>query len=466
MEFLKKENSSLDKTFLVDDQRALTYRELFSSFKNFNFNNRDLFLLISENKLEIISFYYYCLYSKNVPILVNADSNNDYLKNIIEKYSPEYICCDKSKKIDLSVFHNYSIELELDETLILKKNYHQKNKIHEDLAILLTSSGTTGDPKLVKLSYDNIDDNTLKISKKLNLTSMDIPITTLPLSYTYGLSVLNTHFCKDCKIILNNDSIISRNFWRRVSDFKPNSISGVPYTFEILNSLGLEKLNLKSFKKFTQAGGKMNDSLKEKIYNFCTQNDIELFIMYGQVEATARISILDHKLLSSKFKSVGNVLDGGEIDIIKKNYNDHDGEIVYSGKNIFIGYANCRKDLKIKEENKILKTGDMGYLDKDGYLYITGRKKRFIKMMGNSINLDQLENQINKKGFKVVVTGKDDALIIAFEDKNINLSNLKKYFLSNFKINLNYVNFLMLDQLPLTSNKKIDYKKIEYLKID
>ena len=134
------------------------------------------------------------------------------------------------------------------------------------MALLLSTSGSTGSTKFVKLSYENIFSNTKNISKYLKLTKKDRSISSLPLNYSYGLSVINTHLYKGGSIFVSERNVIDKKFWEIVNNFKISNLNGVPFFYEILSKIGFEKFNLNSIKFFTQAGGHLNNFVKDQIF--------------------------------------------------------------------------------------------------------------------------------------------------------------------------------------------------------
>ena len=203
----------------------------------------------------------------------------------------------------------------------------------------------------------------------------------------------------------------------------------MPYNYEILDKIKFHDMKLKNLRYITQAGGKLNKELKEKFIKTCVDKKISFFVMYGQTEASPRISIMPWELLKKFPDSVGVPLPGGKIMIKNKIKTNKkvEGEIIYQGKNVFWGYSKSFKDLNYGNKNKnILKTGDLGYLDKNGLLYVTGRKKRILKIFGVRISLDQVENELNKNNFKCICTGNDKKLIIYLQkNKDVDIDKFK-----------------------------------------
>jgi len=205
---------------------------------------------------------------------------------------------------------------------------------------------------------------------------------------------------------------------------KATSLSGVPYTFEMLKKLRFFRMDLPFLKTLTQAGGKLNHELNREFSEFCFQSGKRFFVMYGQTEATARMSYLSPQYSLSKLGSMGKAIPGGEFSLVDEqgkiiSEGEVTGELVYKGENVSLGYAECGADLSKEDENKgILITGDLAKRDHDGFYYIVGRKKRFIKIFGNRINLDETERMLKSIIPECACNGTDDQMVIYITDES------------------------------------------------
>ena len=197
----------------------------------------------------------------------------------------------------------------------------------------------------------------------------------MPAGYSYGLSILNSHLKAKSKIVLNNNSIIEKSFWEKMKKFKVNSFGGVPEFYEFLRKLNFEKYVNKNMKYLTQAGGKLNEKDLEYFGKICKKNKIKFYVMYGQTEASPRISFLEWKFFFKNMNSIGKPLKGYKLKIFNRGKEikrpNKNGELVLFGKNVCLGYANNFSDLKRGDENKnILRTGDLGFKDKNNFFIL------------------------------------------------------------------------------------------------
>ena len=214
--------------------------------------------------------------------------------------------------------------------------------------------------------------------------------------YSYGLSVVTSHLTCGGKLCLINDSITSSSFWSKIG-VSGSHLPGVPFHYIALARLGLG-LVPPSVKTFTQAGGALDLRIQTKMRDWAEQRGSQFFVMYGQTEAAPRMATLQHADHARKAGSVGVALAGGQFSIL----DDHGaplpadavGTVVYEGPNVMMGYATSRADLGAGDEmNGRLETGDLGRLDYDGFLYLTGRTKRFAKIAGYRLGLDEIEER-------------------------------------------------------------------------
>ena len=334
---------------------------------------------------------------------------------------------------------------------------------NDELFLLQTTSGSTGSPKNVKLSFKNLISNTQSIINALNITEKETAITTLPPSYVYGLSIINTHLKSGAKIVLNKNSVIEREFWDRIKNNKVTNFGGVPYTYELLIRIGLNKDNFKTINFTTQAGGYLDKNSKKRILEFYDRHKKTFFVMYGAAEATARMTCINPKFLKTKIESIGKPIINGKLSIQNENGKEiletgKKGELVYEGENIFIGYANSYADLNINKKVLRLKTGDIGFKDNEGYFYISGKKSRYVKVYGHRVNLDDIEKIINFYGVRsVCVQNKKDTIHVYINKKN-NKKEIQKKISDYTSLNINSFKIKYVKSFPLNKNMKIDYE--------
>jgi long-subunit acyl-CoA synthetase (AMP-forming) len=395
-------------------------------------------------------------------MLLDSNIKDIDLKFIIKKFLPEFIFCStqNQKKIPKDFFN---LVYSFNNFNLLKNKKKNFYKINDQLMILISTSGSLGEPKFVKLSSNNIVVNTRSIISYLNLQSFDRTITTMPMSYSYGFSIINTHLSCGGSIVPNNLSLVDKNFWKLYSNSNPSNINGVPFFYEMLNRIGFKRI-LKNKPRFiTQAGGKIKKEIFENIAKECLQNNISFYLMYGQTEAGPRISY--HKVKKSDLNTgdipIGKSVPEGKLflrdnnNLLIKNKNV-EGNLIYKGKNIFGGYAKSYLDLNSFDNIIELETGDVGFQDKMEKFYISGRKSRFIKIYGYRLNLDYVEEKLNSIGLNVACIGINEKLYIFSLTSNFKLGNFIDLPKNAYKI-------ILLKEFPLNDNGKISYSSLTKL---
>lgn len=452
-----------NKVLFTSDTSKFTYHEINNLCNEMStyLNGKSLLFLLCSNCEEAITGYLACLRSGSVPLLINSSINENLLLNLINKYNPNYIWLPKKRTIPesfITLFSWGNYELKKSSQSI----FHNINK---DLALLLMTSGSTGSPLLVRQSYNNILSNTSSIIESLNILSTDKPITTLPFNYTYGLSIINTHLECGCELILSEKSIIDKEFWKFLNLNCATTFGGVPYTFQMLDRIGFDNMKLPSLKTITQAGGKLDKKLSLKFAEICQRKSINFIVMYGQTEATARMSYLPANYSISKAGSIGFAIPRGEFFIEDENLNkitkpENSGELVYKGENVCLGYAENIEDLsKGDENNGLLRTGDIAKFDNDGFYYIEGRIKRYIKIFGNRVSLDEIENIAKEHNYNCICSGRDDKLYIISEENEI-LDDVKKLISKITGFHPSSIQTFYISLIPRNESGKVLYNEL------
>ena len=276
------------------------------------------------------------------------------------------------------------------------------------------------------------------------------------MSYSYGLSVINSHLHAGATIVFTEDGVLRREFWDAVDRYGCTSFAGVPYTYQMLLQTGLLSKKGSSLRTLTQAGGRLEERYIQQMHELAVARGWRFFVMYGQTEATARISYVPFEQLGNKVGSVGIAIPGGSLAV-----DDDTGELVYSGSNVMLGYAECRQDLAQGDElHGVLRTGDLARQDADGYFYITGRLKRFLKMFGKRFNLDDVEKILSGcVESSVACYGRDDLLMAAVEDCE-NPDAISRIMCETFDLPRTAVKVVAVKELPRTANGKLDYQRL------
>ena len=455
-----------DKTALieVDSDRSISYSELNKLTdelaEQFISIEKKLIFLFTNNSIESVIAYLSVLKSGDAVLLLDEKLNSEMKSNLISIYKPSVII-NQNEPVEGYQRKSFSTLMNC-----LFRVTKPEIKLHPSLKVLLSTSGTTGSPKLVRLSADNIQSNADSIAQYLSIDENEKPVTTLPFNYSYGLSVINSHLLKGATIVLTDKTVFFKDFWNDFRKHECTSFAGVPYTYQMLKRTGFDKLDLPSLKTMTQAGGKLNEEMIKYFADYSEKRSIRFFVMYGQTEATARISYVPYEKLKNKIGSIGISIPGGKLMLMKDGTEITEphqiGEIVYEGENVMLGYAESLEDLtKGNELNYILHTGDLGYFDEDRFFYVTGRMKRFIKMFGLRINLDEVQKMIeNTFHIATACTGEDEKLKILIQTSDEMDSKVKQKICETYKLNPSTVLVKQTDMIPTKPSGKFDYEKI------
>lgn len=426
---------------------------------------RSLVLCLCENSVESLLGYVALLVNGQVPLLLEADQTPAAVQALIAAYRPTYVWLAEIRGRELGCtipvyrFGHYALyRIAFEEGPPL---------IHERLQLLLTTSGSTGSSKLVRLSRDNLLANAAAISSYLNIRSDDVAVTTLPFSYSFGLSIVHTHLLSGASIQVTTLTPLSRDFWTLVQQNKVTSLSGVPYTYEMLRRIKFERFELHAIRYLSQAGGKMSEEGLAYLQKLSYEKGLRCFVMYGQTEATARMAYLPAELFRQKLGSIGTAVPGGRLELVESSGRlisapDVRGELVYYGPNVGLGYANGAGDLARGDDwGGRLATGDLAYRDGDGFYYITGRLNRFVKIFGKRVALDEVESllQSTYANCEFVCHGREDCLRINYKGV-IEHGALLAFVSKQLGLHRSSISCESIAVVPRLSNGKINYSAL------
>jgi acyl-CoA synthetase (AMP-forming)/AMP-acid ligase II len=310
---------------------------------------------------------------------------------------------------------------------------------------------------LVRLSRENLQSNATSIAEYLHLSAAERPITSLPMSYSYGLSVINSHLLVGAALTLTEHGVLRREFWDTIDQCACTSFAGVPYSYQMLLQMGLLNRRGRTLRTLTQAGGALSEVYVQQMHQLALQCGFKFFIMYGQTEATARISYVPFEKLGEKIGSIGIPIPGGSLALDRDT-----GELLYRGPNVMLGYAEGIEDLaKGDELAGVLKTGDLARQDEDGFFYITGRLKRFLKLFGKRVNLDEVERIVQRRfGLPVACFGRDDLLMVSLESGGPEVPEVAAMLREILSLPKNAIQVDAVEKLPRTARGKMDYQSL------
>ena len=445
---------------------ALTYDELNKEDDKLYevINRRCMVFCLCTNSIGSIIGYTSFIQNDVASVLLNAHLEKELLNNLLNSYCPSYLWVPTEQVIEFTdmqaVYSTY-------EYTLLKTSYDKEYELFPELCLMLTTSGSTGSPKFVRQSYKNVLANAKSIVQYLELDETEKPITTLPMNYTYGLSIINSHLLVGATILVTDKGLMQKEFWSFFKNEGATSFGGVPYTYEMLDRLRFSRMQLPTLRYMTQAGGKLIPELHAKFAKYAENNSKRFIVMYGQCEATARMGYLPAQKAVEKCGSMGIAIPGGKFKLIDVEGKEitvalTTGELVYEGENVTLGYAECGEDLiKGDERGGILQTGDMAQFDADGYYYIVGRKKRFLKIYGNRVNLDEIDRLIKGKfdGIDCASTGVDDHMYIFVTDESI-AKQVREFVVFKTRLNPAAFKTIVINEIPKNDAGKTLYKEL------
>lgn len=376
------------RNFLLGDFGELSFMELKSSlFTYSNFFSSEVgkgkvCILQANNGPFFVKCYLSLICSGNIVLPMDSSYTEKEISSIIQKANPDLIICETKFRKN---FSNTKVKLHDSSSFIDLQTIDDYIPIYNSVALLLPTTGSTASPKLVMLTHENVIENTKSILSYLNISQSDKMALVLPFSYSFGLSVLHTFLRRSSQLVICNDFIFFNKFFKSINENKCTYFAGVPSHYNILlRKSNIKNSKLPTLKHFLQAGGRLDNNSLLAFANLFPQ--ARFFVMYGQTEATARISYLEPQLLKAKLGSIGKPISGVKIEIITKNGTKAKvgeiGEIVVSGKNVMLGYFNDPEETSSVIRGNQLFTGDLAQIDSEGFIFIKGRKKNFIKSGG------------------------------------------------------------------------------------
>lgn len=445
--FFESDYQNQEAVFLLEGEGETTYGEFLRLSKNFAEGLvRDVGVISLPNSKEALVAYFGFLAAGVVPLFV--DPEGAHLAAIVGKYRPRYIAA-----VDRPEHHVVAIR-SLGKVTLWEVLEPDSKELHPDLAVLQLTSGSTGSPRAVRLSWKNIESVTMSIGRYMNFGSERRVVANLPFHYIYGLSLIHLAFAHGASLYITRTPFFQRKFWGELAALNVTDFSGVPFHYETIARTGIPRPALNSLKVATQAGGPLSPTLVAHFADYFFSSDTEFLVMYGQAEASPRMSFLRTGMHEGKESSVGRPIDIGSFTIDYQS-----GEVIYRGPNVCLGYAGGVADLVRGDDfGGKLRTGDVGVLDPEGFLFLTGRVKRFIKIHGSSVSLDQVEQRVKEISPEVVVIGSDNNLVIVGE-RPLNLSpeQVGELFPT---VRLDAIRVCEVDKIPRMESGKVDYRTL------
>lgn len=462
--FLNVDKHNQNKIAIKDDSGySLTYADICRTIEKFSVLNlsRSVIFCLCENCAGSLVGYIAFENNKQVPLLLSAGLDEELRNNLELMYTPNYYWIPERKEKEIKGKKIYSAY-----GYVLLKTEYAPYPINDKLSLLLTTSGSTGSPKLVRHKYGNLEANAENVAKAFSWSTEEVGICDLPMNYTMGLNVINSHLVVGASVIIVKANLMDPDFWEFIKVNKGTSFCGVPFSYEIMRRIGFDKMNLPKLYTLAEGGGKLTDKMFKWIATQAKEKGKRFCATFGTSETSARMAFLDSNKALDKIGSIGKAIPNGELFLLDKVLGEDGsitGELCYRGPNVTMGYALCRDDLKKDDEFcGEYHTGDIAKCDEDGFYFIIGRKGRFLKLFGLRVSLDETERILKTQypNIDFACTGDDKRMnifmtdermeseIIAFISKKTNLHN------SAFKV-------ITIDEIPRNDYGKVKFQELE-----
>ena len=449
--------------FEPSTQRSWTYRTLADEVAvgadQLARPEKGLVVICAGNGIGFVLAYLSALQAGHAVMLIRPGRDRTGLIPLAEAYRPDAILLDEPVPPGLSSQYESIGDL-FNLQRLARVGEVAAPRLHAELALVLPTSGTSGRPKMARLSASNIVANANQIRLGLSIAPSSRAATSLPLSYVFGLSLLHSHLASGASLVLTCGSIVDPAFWRSVRDHEVTTIAGVSITFDLLKRLRFDRQSAPSLRQLQHAGGRLSpDTLAWIRQELAPHVDVRL--MYGMTEAAGRLCMPPSGLVSTKPGSVGRPAPSGTIQFSAES------EIIYSGPNVMLGYAEIRSDLARGDDLKgVLHTGDLGFADADGDIFISGRTSRIFKIFGRRHSLDDLEERFSD--IAMVAAVKQGETILVFHsagDATLLQARLDK-LARVLELPASAMRLASTTEIPRTATGKIAYDQLPWKSAD
>ena len=462
--FLNLDEHSITDLALKDNEGGcLTYGNLVAHIIKFypQLKHRTVAFILCKNTVGSMLGYLSLVEHDIVPLMLSSKIDSELLETLMATYLPAYLWVPKEEKAKFfypSVYEQYGY--------ILLETGNEIYPISEKLQLLMTTSGSTGSPKLVRYKKGNLEANAKNVATAFGWTKSERPICDLGMQYTMGLNVINTHLYVGATVLLTTYNLFSGELWDYLREEKATNFTGVPFSYDIFARLHFDRMELPYLTTLSQGGGKLTDNRFIWLADYAKKNNKRFIASFGTTETSARMAMLPPEFAESKVGSIGRAIPEGELFLIDSDgevLNDPiaEGEMCYKGPNVTMGYGLCREDLNKDDEwNGVYHTGDLARRDKDGCYYVTGRLSRFLKLLSYRISLDQCERLIQERfNIECACTGTDQRMDIYITDAD-KVKEVQEFVMNKTGLFKNLFKVFLIDNIPRNDSGKIKYKEL------
>lgn len=458
--FLNIDTHNKNNVAVKDDSgHLLTYGDVcaaVSKFEKLNLPRCVIFCLCENSAGSLIG---YIAFENNgqVPLLLSSKLDRDLRENLEKTYNPSYYWAPEEIANEIPGERIFSIY-----GYVLNKTNNEPYSVNENLSLLLTTSGSTGSSKLVRHKYGNLEANAENVAKVFGWTEDDRGICDLPMNYTMGLNVINSHLFVGASVLMIKANLMDPDFWQFIKEHRGTDFCGVPFSYDVMRRIGFDKMELPDLHTLAEGGGKLTDKMFTWVASLAKNTGRRFFATFGTTETSARMSYLDPDLASEKVGSIGKTIPGGELFLIDEAVSDDGtvtGELAYRGPNVTMGYARCREDLlKGDEFCGEYHTGDIAKRDQDGFYFIIGRKGRFLKLFGLRVSLDECERLLKARfpESDFVCTGDDRCMNIYLTEESLKASVIP-FIVQKTNLHNSAFRTIVIDKIPRNEYGKVQF---------
>lgn len=449
----------------IDDAGGqLTYGDIVSLRETLSktLPERELVFCLCENRVGALAGFLSLYDCKGVCLLLSAKIDKGLLDTLYETYKPSYFWMPESKAGETP----YEVVCQYKDYALCETG-NKAPELNSELSMLMTTSGTTGSPKLVRHKYGNIESNAKNVAQVFGWTPEERGIIDLPMQYTMGLNVICSHLYAGATVLLIEVNLMSPKYWSFIKEQKGSNFTGVPFSYEILNRLRFGRMDLPYLTTMAEGGGKLSDTLFKTFADMMAEKGKRFFATFGTTETSARLAFLPPEQATTHIGSIGQSIPEGKLILVDENGNEIteagvDGELRYEGPNVTMGYGTCVEDLtKGDEFCGVYETGDIARKDEDGFYYIVGRKKRFLKLFGLRVSLDQSEKIIKDSlGIECACTGDDNQMLIYITQEGMK-EEVKNLIAEKTGLMAKSFEVREIESIPRFESGKINYKELK-----
>ena len=421
--FLNIDNQKKASVALIDDEKnTITYGELAKKMVEVGqkVESRSIIFILCKNTVGAMVGYLGFIENEAVPLNLSSKIDDELFHNLLDIYMPAYLWVPDE---DIERFAYEVITVEYGYALL--KTGNDIYPVNDKLQFLMTTSGSTGSPKLVRYKKGNLEANAKNVAVAFGWSEKERPLCDLGMQYTMGMNVINSHLYVGATVLLTDHNIMSSEFWDYMRNEHATNFTGVPFSYDLFYRLHFERMDLPDLSTLSEGGGKLTDARFIQLAKYAHRTGKRFIASFGTTETSARMACLPAELAITKTGSIGRAIPEGELFLIDSDgivLTDPvaEGELCYKGPNVTMGYASCKKDLlKDDEFNGEYHTGDLARRDEDGCYFVTGRMSRFLKLLSYRVSLDQSERLIQEEfGIECACSGTDQRMNVYITDES------------------------------------------------